>query len=377
MIYLDSGTLLLCLALLHLLCGAMVWLLQRQSARYYWLGFSLASALQASNTLPLLPMPAYPPALLIPLLTLLKGLLLLGAFQQLLALPRPALLQRQHLLPLCAITVAATLLLPAGPLLATVCPLLLSLACGSQLAWLLWQHGHNQQRATRVLAGYLAAWCGYQLLLAQAMPQPVEHPAMSPLLLLPLLANAAILPLCFIHLGREQELAALQQLAHLDPLTGILNRRGFEEQAARLCALHARLQQPLALLVIDLDYFKRINDRFGHSAGDSALRRLAAVISGNIRRGDLFGRIGGEEFCLLLPHTDMPGACEVAAKLSACIREVEVGAGSECSRLTASIGISSVPDCGPHGWPQLFEQADRRLLRAKRAGRNQLIWCDA
>ncbi|WP_174872960.1 GGDEF domain-containing protein [Vogesella oryzae] len=379
--FVDSATLTFCLALFHLLSGPLLFLLpaprEQQQARNYWLGYSLTAAALYASTLFSPAWPAYSQALLINLLLLIKCTLLLLAFSSLLELPGPLLLQRQHLLPLIAVTLLAALLLPAGPALSLALPLLLGLAFNTQLAWLLLRQ-HPRPAIQTLSGGYLAAFCGFEVLyLLDAMRGNLPQFPLEPALSLPLLLATLLLTLCFALLGQERELSSLRRQASEDPLTGLLNRRSFEEQARRMCALHARQQQTLTLLIIDLDHFKRINDCYGHSLGDSALRSMATIVTQHTRAGDLFARIGGEEFCLLLPHTDTAGAREVAAKLAAHIRSVRVLPEQADSHLTASIGIASLQPAGAHSWPQLFEQADKRLYRAKHAGRDQLVWCDA
>ncbi|MFC3531537.1 GGDEF domain-containing protein [Vogesella facilis] len=379
--FFDSTTLMFCLALCHLLCGPLLWLLRApgagQRAQHYWLAYSLTSALLFGSTLLPLPWSANQQALLLNLLLLAKGGLLLAAFRHLLELPRPLLLQWPHGLPLLAFTLLASLLLPAGPALALALPLLLGIGINAQLAWQLLRP-RPRPAAQTLAGGCLAALAGYQLLyLLAAMQDGALQLRFGPALALPLLLAAWLLPLCFLCLGRERELRSLRRQASQDPLTGLLNRRSFEEQARRMCALHARQGQTLALLVIDLDHFKRINDRYGHSHGDSALRNMAAIVAQHTRSSDLFGRIGGEEFCLLLPHTDTAGGREVAGKLAMHIRSVRVLAHEPASSLSASIGLASLQPAGAQSWPQLFEQADQRLYRAKHAGRDRLVWCDA
>src|SRR5690349_23782803 len=104
-------------------------------------------------------------------------------------------------------------------------------------------------------------------------------------------------------------------LASHDSLTGALNRGAFEQRLEAEVARTQRTDAPLALVVFDVDHFKSINDRFGHAAGDDALRAIGDAVSGGMRRSDVFGRLGGEEFALLLPETDMAGAAVVADKL--------------------------------------------------------------
>lgn len=152
-----------------------------------------------------------------------------------------------------------------------------------------------------------------------------------------------------------------------DGLTGLLNRHrsmvlcGIEIERAR------RHGQALSLLMFDLDEFKAINDRLGHAAGDLVLRRVAALTRGSLRRGDVAGRIGGEEFLLVLPHTDAAAAMHLAERLRALFeREIEVAEGW---RATASFGVATLQD-GMDA-DALLQRADQALYRAKQRGRNR------
>lgn len=126
--------------------------------------------------------------------------------------------------------------------------------------------------------------------------------------------------------------------------------------------------------MIDLDHFKRINDTYGHSRGDMALKALAELVTEQVRTSDIFGRFGGEEFCLLLPDTGDEGGREVAGKLCEMINTIVLDPHDSHSALSASIGVASLVPVNAGDWQRLFELADSRLYRAKSAGRNQLVW---
>ncbi len=175
----------------------------------------------------------------------------------------------------------------------------------------------------------------------------------------------------------------LDQLAHRDALTGLPNRRAFLQELNQALASVQRTQRPLSLAVIDVDHFKSINDTFGHLAGDRVLRRLAGHLQSSLRREDYIGRIGGEEFAILLPGADLDAAISVldASRVSckrACgglLTEVR-GAGTGGSRTVSfSGGVISILDTGDaeNAAELLLNQADQALYRAKAAGRDQLI----
>jgi diguanylate cyclase (GGDEF)-like protein len=159
-----------------------------------------------------------------------------------------------------------------------------------------------------------------------------------------------------------------QQEALHDGLTGVYNRRYFEIQFDREQNLAQRNTQPLSLLLVDLDHFKSINDRFGHAAGDDVLRGVAKAMSGCLRNFDTLARYGGEEFAVILPQTDSINALKVAERLRRAVENTEIeGAG----RVTASFGLATFPFHARNG-EQLRLVADQALYAAKRSGRNRV-----
>jgi len=175
----------------------------------------------------------------------------------------------------------------------------------------------------------------------------------------------------------EEKMAAL---AATDGLTGLANRRHFDEELLTEWRRAARDGRPLAVLLLDVDHFKAFNDRYGHPAGDECLRGVAATIAGAIRRpGDRPARYGGEEFAVILPATDMPGAFDVAERVRAAIQGMGLPhEGNEMGVVTASIGVAVAfpqPE-GPIETGAMIEAADRALYEAKREGRNRIV-CEA
>lgn len=159
---------------------------------------------------------------------------------------------------------------------------------------------------------------------------------------------------------------ALRREARTDPLTGLANRRAFNDLLERECALYERYRDPLALLAIDIDHFKRLNDRAGHPAGDNALVALAAVLTARVRRGDIVARTGGEEFTIVLPDCPTSEAQHRAHVLRAVIAK---DSAAWPNPITVSIGVAGFPDHAesPAG---LIDAADTALYAAKAAGRN-------
>ncbi|MFM8319316.1 MAG: diguanylate cyclase [Chloroflexota bacterium] len=162
----------------------------------------------------------------------------------------------------------------------------------------------------------------------------------------------------------------LQELATSDPLTGIFNRRHFFTMAEQAFELARRYDQPLTMLRIDIDHFKPVNDRYGHTTGDQALRLVAQVLARELRAADIFGRIGGEEFAAFLPHTHQEEALLAAQRLRQAVEMLVLPAGADMLRLTTSIGVVEYDARRDSGIDDLIAKADQALSEAKRAGRN-------
>lgn len=186
----------------------------------------------------------------------------------------------------------------------------------------------------------------------------------------------AILGVLLIKQRHRRKLAeaALQRMASTDALTGLANRRTLNESFDREWRRARREKVAIALLFIDVDYFKRFNDRYGHSAGDEALVAVSASISQAIRRpGDIAGRYGGEEFMVVLPATDVHGACDVAERIRATVRATAIlHEDSPLGHVTVSIGVAAT-GVVPDGLPQaLLTAADEALYTAKHDGRDRV-----
>ncbi|MGH9467921.1 MAG: GGDEF domain-containing protein [Terriglobales bacterium] len=160
----------------------------------------------------------------------------------------------------------------------------------------------------------------------------------------------------------------LEEVAHTDTLTGLLNRGALELEAERELAEHRRTQAPLAILAMDLDHFKTLNDAHGHVAGDAALSAAAQLLSQCLRHSDRLARLGGEEFLALLPGSNGERAAIVAERLRSRLEQLRVRYEGEVLALTASFGIAvAQPD---DTWTALLRRADVALYDAKHAGRN-------
>jgi diguanylate cyclase (GGDEF)-like protein len=204
-----------------------------------------------------------------------------------------------------------------------------------------------------------AAW------LAASTPGDVARPRW--------VAVAGVLVALTLVIGRLRDevqrlVGALGREARNDPLTGLLNRRGFLAAAEVELARAVRTGAPLSVLAVDVDHFKRLNDGFGHPAGDAALEALGRLLLGLARGHDLVARTGGEEFALLLPGTDLPAAVHVAERLRQAVHQLRAA-----RPLTVSIGVDVLdPQQGERELDDLLLGADRALYRAKDDGRDRV-----
>jgi diguanylate cyclase (GGDEF)-like protein len=160
--------------------------------------------------------------------------------------------------------------------------------------------------------------------------------------------------------------------ASTDALTGLHNRREFESGMVREMERARRMKVPLSLAIIDIDFFKRINDQHGHDVGDVVLREVAHTLAGHIRKSDLLARIGGEEFALVMLGTQPPGAWIVLERLRAAVAALAIPAGAQRIGCTISIGMTDRVDTDVD-WPMLYKRADTALYEAKQGGRNRVV----
>jgi diguanylate cyclase (GGDEF)-like protein len=167
-------------------------------------------------------------------------------------------------------------------------------------------------------------------------------------------------------------LSEAERRAQTDPLTGVLNRNSLIERLHAACLRAQARGLPIALLFIDLDHFKQINDSFGHQAGDACLRAIIAPIHAELRQSDVIGRYGGEEFVVILSSADAAASVPIAQRILERVAEVQVDGFGLPIRLTCSIGIAASDTLGVWG-ERLVARADAAVYVAKRAGRNQLF----
>jgi len=175
---------------------------------------------------------------------------------------------------------------------------------------------------------------------------------------------------------RTQELQAANQeltrLATTDTLTGTLNRRAFMNALTAEIGRSKRYQHPLSLLIIDIDYFKRVNDTYGHMSGDEVLKSITQTAIDTLRECDHYSRYGGEEFAVLLPESDLHAATQAAERIRHAIAEKSIQVNDQLIKVSISVGIAELGECKNNG-DKLLSLADERLYQAKKEGRNRCI----
>jgi len=254
-----------------------------------------------------------------------------------------------------------------GNIMFIVAPIFTVIVCF--LAW---------RRGNRAAGWFLIAWCLLEGFTIAAAVRLLASSADSDALYyygLPLSMVAASI---LVALGVADRLRAqrtalseAERRAQTDPLTGVLNRRSLIERLEAACARAKARGLPIALLFIDLDHFKRINDTFGHQAGDACLRAIIDPIHAELRQSDVIGRYGGEEFVVILSSADAAAAIPIAQRIVERVAEVRVPGFGDPISVTCSIGIAASDTLGIWGEP-LLAQADAAVYVAKRSGRNQI-----
>lgn len=234
-------------------------------------------------------------------------------------------------------------------------------------------HGHVRTQHVMALAlvllGAILCARSAELLVARALWRQVEiwRTVLEQASFLCGYASTVIVTIGLVLLARAGHEEHLQQLAGTDALTGLLNRRSFLSLAEQAL----RPQAPAAVLMLDLDHFKIINDSFGHPAGDVVLRTVSSTLASGLRRDDLLARFGGEEFAVLLPQTGARTALSIGERLRTAVAAQHAGAEVGGRRCTISIGIAA--GSGELPIDVLITEADRALYMAKRDGRNRCV----
>ncbi|MDJ0840982.1 MAG: diguanylate cyclase [Acidobacteriota bacterium] len=176
------------------------------------------------------------------------------------------------------------------------------------------------------------------------------------------------------HLELKRQRDLLARLSIADGLTGIPNRRYFNDSLEQEWRRAVRYQHPISLVMVDIDHFKKVNDQYGHPAGDDCLRRVAGVLAGAARRpAEFAARFGGEEFCLLMPEADLSNAMKLSEIIRERIELLEISHPPYRFKVTASFGVAGLVPERDDDPEQLVELADKNLYLAKQKGRNMVI----
>jgi diguanylate cyclase (GGDEF)-like protein len=254
-----------------------------------------------------------------------------------------------------------------GNIMFVVTPIFTVIVCF--LAW---------RRGNRAAGWFLIAWCLLEGFTITAAVRLLVSSADSDILYyyglpLSMVAASILVALGVADRLRAQRVALseAERRAQTDSLTGVLNRRSLIERLDAACARAKARGLPIALLFIDLDHFKQINDTFGHQAGDACLRAIIDPIHAELRQSDVIGRYGGEEFVVILSSADAAAATPIAQRILERVADVRVAGFGEPIRVTCSIGIATSDMLGIWGEP-LLAQADAAVYVAKRSGRNQI-----
>jgi diguanylate cyclase (GGDEF)-like protein len=193
---------------------------------------------------------------------------------------------------------------------------------------------------------------------------------------LAMFSHTILLSVLLVSLSKERLELDQRTKAQTDPLTGALNRRALMTRGERLLTRHAHERKPMCLLFLDIDQFKSLNDRFGHSGGDDVLTGFVQLVNSCIRPTDFMFRTGGEEFCCLLPHTTTEQAYRVAERVRHQVEQTMMEVSGTLVRITASLGIASTDAFG-YELDTLMRRADMAVYAAKRAGRNRVVVANA
>nr|HMN61199.1 sensor domain-containing diguanylate cyclase [Anaerolinea sp.] len=178
-----------------------------------------------------------------------------------------------------------------------------------------------------------------------------------------------------VALQKVRLIESLHRLATTDALTGLANRRHLLERAEREFEHARRYFEPISALMLDIDHFKQVNDTYGHAAGDEVLRTVAEVCAAALRKVDVIGRYGGEEFAALLPETRLHDAATVAERLALAVSDLPFDIQGRLLHVTVSVGVAEAQGPGDT-LARLIDRADQAMYRAKQAGRNRVVVFD-
>ena len=264
----------------------------------------------------------------------------------------------------------------AGLFGGVVLAVLLALTAG--IAWQVMGEAVDRARklmvATLGIAAIALAWRGIAGVFVAEPTLLLLYPSGSPAIVV-VAGVAALLASSFafllLHQARAQ--AEATRLATTDPLTGAYNRRTFHEIAEREMSRARRANQPLSIIMLDVDHLRRLNDDFGHEAGDEVLQRVADIVRTVLRKEDMLVRFAGEQFLVMLPEVSGPGAVVVAGRIRRSVADAEIEVARQALQVTVSLGVAARLDEGPESVDQLVARAESALALAKQRGRNRVV----
>lgn len=205
---------------------------------------------------------------------------------------------------------------------------------------------------------------------ARALMEPTGFAATMALATIAVLV-ASTFAFLLLHHARAQTEAT--RLATTDTLTGAFNRRTFHEIAEREMSRARRANQPLSIIMLDIDHLRRLNDDYGHEAGDAVLQRFADLVRTALRKEDMLVRFAGEEFLVMLPDVSGPGAVVVAGRIRRAVADMPIEAHGHLLQVTVSLGVAARLDEGPESLDGLVARAESALQLAKQRGRNRVV----
>ncbi len=224
-----------------------------------------------------------------------------------------------------------------------------------------------------VVMGMMLLRVGYVVFNVGATMPMWEHNSIAQIVLIMLLmALAVTINFALGYVVVMRLVGKLRHLSQHDGLTGLLNRRAMEQLLDREAQRLQRFGQPYAVLLVDIDHFKRVNDQLGHAVGDVVLTRVAALLGEQAREVDRVARFGGEEFCVLLPHTQREGALQAAERFRAAVRQQPIEWEDQRLPITVSVGVAAASDPA-ETVEALLHRADQAMYRAKAQGRDRVI----
>jgi diguanylate cyclase (GGDEF)-like protein len=172
----------------------------------------------------------------------------------------------------------------------------------------------------------------------------------------------------------SQVISSMKDMAIYDTLTHLYNRRHLDHVLEEEFRNSSSKKQPLSIIMVDIDHFKPINDRYGHDEGDKALIHIASILKGSLRKHDIVSRFGGEEFLVILPRTIMKDAVVIAERIRRAVESNSLSVGDETVHLTVSLGVAAIPAIWPESKEEFIKCADTALYEAKGKGRNRVCF---